>query len=76
MKYLKTYAILRGFSYADVLHRLIALKVPSKVDDEWQIFKNRLRQAIKRAALAIEVDIERAQTYQLRTEFLEGYLKK
>jgi hypothetical protein len=63
--------------YADELQRLIAQKVPSKVDDEWQSFKNRLRQAIERAALAIEVNFGRAQAFadQLRTEFLEGYLK-
>jgi hypothetical protein len=61
--------------YADVLHLLIAQKVPN-LDEEWKSFKNRLRDAIKKAA-AVEVDKERAQTFvdQLRKEFLYGYLQ-
>ncbi len=61
--------------YADVLHLLIAQKVPN-IDDEWKTFKNHLRDAIKKAA-AVEVDKKRAQTFvnQLRKEFLDGYLQ-
>jgi hypothetical protein len=61
--------------YAEVLHRLIAQKVPA-VKDEWKDFKNQLSQAIKKAA-AVEVNFGRAQTFvsQLRKEFFEGYLK-
>lgn len=42
-----------------------------------KIVWEKLGKAIERAALAIEVDFGRAQAFadQLRTEFLEGYLK-
>jgi hypothetical protein len=58
--------------YADVLHLLIAQKVPNNIDEEWQTFRNHLREAIKKAA-RVEVDRKRAQTFvnQLRKEFLE-----
>jgi hypothetical protein len=61
--------------YADVLHLLIAQKVPN-VDEEWQTFRKHLRDAIKKAA-AVEVDKEKAQTFvdHLRKEFLDGYLQ-
>jgi ribosomal protein L12E/L44/L45/RPP1/RPP2 len=61
--------------YAEVLHRLIAQKVPT-VKDEWKDFKNHLSQAIKKAA-AVQVDSGRAQAFvdQLRKEFFEGYLQ-
>ncbi|XP_046439459.1 uncharacterized protein LOC124190679 [Daphnia pulex] len=61
--------------YADVLHLLIAQKVPH-VDEQWRSFKNRLRDAISKAA-AVEVDKEKAQTFvdHLRKEFLDGYLQ-
>lgn len=63
--------------YADVLHQLIAGKVPN-VDAEWQSFKTHIRQAIEKAVLAVEVDRERAQTFvdRLRKEFSEGYLQQ
>ncbi len=61
--------------YADVLHFLIAQKVPN-IDEEWQSFRKHLRDAINKAA-AVEVDKERAQTFvdQLRKEFVYGYLQ-
>jgi hypothetical protein len=61
--------------YTDVLHLLIAQKVPN-VDDEWETFKSCLRNAIYKAA-AFEVDKQRAQTFvdDLRKEFLDGYLQ-
>ena len=62
--------------YADVLHQLIAKKVPS-VDAEWQTFKTHLGQAIEQAALEVEVDRERAQTFvdQLRKEFSKSFFQ-
>jgi hypothetical protein len=61
--------------YADVLHLLIAQKVPN-IDNEWESFKNHLRNAIKKA-VAVEVDKERAQKFvdQLRKEFVYSYLQ-
>jgi hypothetical protein len=61
--------------YADVLHLLIARKVPN-IDEEWQSFRNHLRDAIKKAS-AVKVDKKRAQTFvdQLRKVFLDGYLQ-
>ncbi len=61
--------------YADVLHLLIAQKFPN-IDEQWQTFRNYLRDAINKAA-AVEVDKERAQTFvdHLRKEFLDGYLQ-
>nr|CAH0102501.1 unnamed protein product [Daphnia galeata] len=62
--------------YADVLHQLIAGKVPN-VDAEWQRFKMHIRQAIEKAALEVEVDRERAQTFvdQLRKEFSKDFFQ-
>ena len=52
-----------------MLHLLIAQKVPN-IDEEWETFKNHLREAIKKAAV-VKVDKKRAQTFvdQLREFF-------
>ncbi len=63
--------------YADVLHLLIAEKVPN-IDEERKTFKNHFRDAIKKAAAgAMAVNSKRAQTFvnQLRKKILDGYLQ-
>ena len=60
--------------YVEVLHQLIASKVPTNVDEIWKNFERYLKRAIKNAVLvALEAKSERAQTFvdELRNEFLK-----